>query len=333
MRYEKSILIVTVCLISFMQTAWSSDITLDELKQIVSKEQDLITTAHIIYIREFTSNEPISNKTTGTINDNINESHKNVLTEEDLYFDTSIKMSKCIKTDLRDVNSLMAQYNIPDEHYNKENILTSNVSINKAGMEFILESPIKDPCVFSACILNKVISRGPEFATLGVIPLDLLNKLDTIQSKNVEEDGKTLLSIEGSYKVPSGNGIVNVVIICDPSIGYRFYKIQWNYTGHVYKEYLADDYKNINGIPYPSSYSKRNYDENNGAFKREEKYLIEQAEFGIKLSEDDFKVFVPSNTNITDFSGNDVIFKIGTGRKIGVDEISALAKKKASEKQ
>jgi len=90
-------------------------ITLSELRQIVTDSREPTTsvnTAHLVYIEEFNDNNP----TTGdkdSVKYKVKEVHKNKRFKVDGILDYRTKSLKSSLTDLRDVDALLKEHNIP----------------------------------------------------------------------------------------------------------------------------------------------------------------------------------------------------------------------------
>jgi hypothetical protein len=124
-------------LVSIVPTAKSSTITLNELKQRVVEDQNIISTAHITYIREKTDNfmtdEVISSKRG---NPNVTEANRHIITEEEIFLDNITGARKVIVNDIRDINELMAKYNVQDTKLNKLRLDKSNIFLYQNGYAF-----------------------------------------------------------------------------------------------------------------------------------------------------------------------------------------------------
>jgi len=317
-------LAVLVCTVVYVKTAELPKITLDQLRQISAQDQNAISTAHITYIHERVLHQPFDKKITDIIGFELSEADRYILTEEEFFLDKDAKTAKQVITDLRDVNMLIADFNVPDTRLNRLNLDHSKIIMYQQDSVFRL-----NPDTPSASFDKFSGTYDPDFSTLGVIPQKLLEQ--DAQLSDIVMADRMLLQIERSREVPAG--LVYVTIICDPSIGCRFRSIRWSVGSKVLREIVADDYEDVNGIPYPFSYVSRRFDPETGNLDREDTYAIEQAEFGVEVSEDDCKAFVPKGTLITSTipespalpAGSGVIHsKVRTGKQMGMNEIVTL---------
>jgi hypothetical protein len=306
-----------------IRAAGPSTTILDEVRQISADDQGIITTAHIVYIHEKTS-EPPKKEIMNFIGEGLSRANQHIVTEEEFFLDNAAKQAKKVITDLRDINTLIAENNIPDTRLNRLNLEQSAVVLYENGSVFRF-----NPDTPSGSLDKFSGTFEPDFPTLGIIPLTLLNQ--DAQLDDIETDGRASLRISRSQEV--SGGLVDTVIICEPSIGYRLRSIRWSMAGRVFKEIVADDYKDVNGIPYPFSYISRQFsregrltaDTQTGTLRFEHKYTIKRAEFGTKLSEADFKIFITSRTPITDFSGASLSLpRSGLGKGTGINDILAI---------
>jgi hypothetical protein len=322
-----------------------STITLDELKRTVAEDQNMISTAHIVCIREETDNLKVSDAYNaalqfqpGSDGYKINHANQYIVTEEDIKFDSRTKTSRQIINDLRDVNVLLAESNIPDTEQNRYGLDTSREILTRGDDNiWIGVDSNKSPRFGEFTSEPNVLFAWKEFASLGVIPERMLNKPNIdVQISSLTDN--PLLKIELFTKTETGTvaGSPLCTIVCDPSIRYRIRTFR---DGN--REIVLDDYRNVSGILYPFSYIKRTLKPD-----REEKVTIKQAEFGVTLSEDDFKTFIPKGVFIgsviptSDRSERTVRSKTRIGKRMGMGEIRAMCdetkqldKKQHSERQ
>ena len=314
---EKKIALLMMVIIGFLAVSAraSSTAALDEVRQISADDQGIISTAHIVYIHQRTNELP-RKEIMNFIGEGLSRANQHIVTEEEFFLDNATKQAKKVITELRDVNTLIAENNIPDTRLNRLNLDQSSVVLYENGSVFRF-----NPDTPSGSLDKFSGTFEPDFATLGIIPLNLLNQ--DVQLDDIETDGKAFLRISRSQEVPAG--LVDTVIICEPAKGYRLRSIRWSMAGQVFREIVADDYKDVNGIPYPFSYITRQFNSQTGTLRLEHKYTIKRAEFGTKLSQDDFKIFITGRTPVADFSGiNLTIPRSGLGKGTGINDILAI---------
>jgi hypothetical protein len=322
--------LLTIVIFCVTQVAQSSQITLNDLRQIIASDQNLITTVHAVYIQDELENRYVENAVKNRelfTNDEykLHLANQRIVTEEELYLDSTAKSIKLIRTDIRDINSIMKENNIPDVNYNKHNINRSRVYICQGAEGFGVHEG-KPNWVVDIWDNNRFADYFLEFPRLGVIPSELLEHLDNVKLQNVAVDGKSLLSV--TWESESKQGTVSGEILCDPSINYRFHKIQWSRGGHIFKEIIADDYRNVQGIIYPFSYTKRVFNPKDGTLQNETVFNIDKIEFNIPIEADYFEMYIPSNTACSGMS-LDCVYVIEIGKKMKAADLVSLCKKNA----
>jgi len=313
-------------------------ITLSELRQIVTDSREPTTsvnTAHLVYIEEFNDNNP----TTGdkdSVKYKVKEVHKNKRFKVDGILDYRTKSLKSSLTDLRDVDALLKEHNIPPVQksvvsYSRKLVIQEPYEMELLGID-VSDAP-------PDLILSK--SSGPgRYYMFGLISLGIINEkllsedLEPILSE-INSDGKSLLRIELTTK---GQKTLKRTIDCDPSLGYRFRRIQCHSDGQLIKETIADDYRYVNDVnntivvPYPFLHIDRSFDKD-GKISRETKYVMEKVELGVDLSPDDFKIFVPAGTRLFDSVASKIIHTIEKSSYIGIDDALNIGRKRLLELQ
>lgn len=290
-----------------------SAITLDELRQTAAESRMSVTTAHVVYVEQWTDNEPAAGEA-GTIEYKVNESRRDTVIEVDVLLDSRARRAKSVLTDLRDVNALLAEYELPDEDVVRHNVSRTETHLYKDDYAMIFDARIPLLHLWKPGGEPEYVFR---FARLGVISNDLLVDEKSPRLSEVMSDGKSMLQIKASSQVPAGT--VDWVVECDPALGYRFRTVRSSRNGQVISEVIADDYRDVNGIPCPFAYIERRlYDD--GSFRTERQYAIQEAQFGVPLTKDDFKVYVPSGTEFTDAAVSGICSRIGLARPFGIDD-------------
>jgi hypothetical protein len=161
------------------------------------------------------------------------------------------------------------------------------------------------------------------FTSLGIIEEKLLSEDLAPTLSEINSDGKSLLRIELTRKEQN---TLKRIIDCDPSLGYRFRRNQrYSADERLVWETIADDYKDVNGIPHPFLYIERRFDKD-GKISEETKYVMEKVELGVNLSPDDFKVFVPAGTQFIDDISR-AIYTIEQSGYMGIDDAISIGKK------
>lgn len=308
------------------QSGELSAITLDDLRETLAESCALVTTAHVVYVDQWTDNEP-SEGEPGTVEYKVNESRRNTLVEVDLLVDTDARQAKLMLTDLRDVNELLAEHDLPDEDVVRHNVGRTETYLYKDGYAILFDARIPLLHFWKVGGQTEHIFK---FACLGVLSVDLVPDENRPQISETTAEGKTLVHLTATQQGPSGT--VETVIQCDPALGYRFRTIRTSCSGRPVSEVVADDYRDVNGIPYPFTYVERTF-YNDGSVRTERQYAMQEVELGLILMKDDFKVNVPSGTEFTDAAVSGICSRIGLGRPFGIDEALSFARQMSRERQ
>lgn len=306
--------------------AQASAITLSELRQVITDSQESVATAHLVYIKEFNDNRPtVGNK--DTLQYKLKKISKHRRTRVDAILDYKTKRAKSLITDLRDVDVLLRENHLPAEQ-------KINVSLSKALLH---------QGTYQMELTDSNVSNGPpdlglferpdpanylfKMIYLGVINKKLLSEHLNPTLTEIDLDGKSLLRIQ--LTVNGQNAMkATIKIECDPSMGYRFRRIEWRSDGQLIKETIADNYRDVNDVndvndvkvaPYPFLYIDRSFDKD-GKIRRETKYVIEHVNLGVNLSAKDLKVFVPDGTYLTDGVLSMTIHKVERAGYMGIND-------------
>jgi len=299
-------------------------ITLPELRQIVTDSRESVATAHLLYIEEIDSNEsPPFNK--DTISYKIYQAQTDGRRRRvDVLLDRVGDRVKMSVTELRDVDKLLKKYNLPPEQ--KINLPKSRKFLMQGDydMEISDGNAPNEP-------LDLGLWKRPgrtavfRFTSLGIINEKLLSEDLRPTLSKINSDGKSLLRIE---LITKGQKLLKRTIACDPSLGYRFRRIQCHSDGHLVWETIADNYRYVNDVnntivvPYPFLYIDRIFDKD-GKIRRETKYVMEKVELEVDLSPDDFKVFVPAGTQFID-GVSMIIHTIEQSGYMGIDDALSI---------
>lgn len=314
-------LLIWIVLLSAGQV---SAITISELRQIISESQiDAATTAHIVYTEEMHNydNRP------STIDQNDIRYKPRMINKHrrfkvDAIMDVATERVKSTMTDLRDIDKLLKENDMPPEQ--KVNVSTTKTLLyhgNHVGS--LLPS---DNFIFSKQP-RFMLSEAPgparymfENFSLGVI---YKNELSNDWNPTITEVNKGNRSLLCINLTSSKENALKGKIECDPSLGYRFRRIQWYQGDRLVKEIIADDYRDINGVPYPFLYVSRSFDENGGIL-REKKQVVQEVELGIDLSEEDFTVLLPKGTIISDLILSHKVTEVEQDSRMGIGDILGM---------
>lgn len=308
--------------------AEASAITLSELRQIVTGSREPITsvtTAHLVYIEEFNDNRP-STGDKDSVKYKVKELNKHRRFKADVILNCGNKSLKSSLMDLRDVDALLKEHNIPAVQ--KSVISWSRTLVVQRPYEMeLLGIDVSD------APQDLILSKSPEqeyhifsLISLGIINEKLLSEDFGPTVGEINSDGRPLLRIELTGKEQNA---LKRTIDCDPLLGYRFRRIQRHSDGQLIGETIADDYRYVNDVngvvPYPFLYIDRSFDKD-GRIRRETKYVMEKVELGVGLSPDDFKIFVPAGTRLFDGVTSMTIQTIEQSGYIGIDDALNIGK-------
>ena len=317
---------ISLCIVLFI-AAQACAITASELEQIIKDTQESVTTAHLVYVMDWNDNYPVA----GSDDDImvlLRKASKHRLNREDRIIDLENKRIKGSITDLRDLDTLLKKYNLPDEQ--KTNVSLSRDAVIQETYEMILSDGFVEGGPAQLALTERP-GRPPRFKSemlsFGLIDDELLSQQNNPTFTEINSDGKKLLRIQLTQKREDANlPTINVKIDCDPALSYRFYRIEKSINGNIGVETIADDYRIVNGVPYPFLYINRHFDEN-GKILREIKYVIKDAEFGLDLSAKDFKLLIPEGTVVTDTILSMRTFEIEKADYMGIDDVLSIAMK------
>ena len=238
--------------------------------------------------------------------------------------DYKTKSLKSSLTDLRDVDALLKEHNIPP-------VQKSVVSWSRAK---VIQQPYEMELLgidVSDAPPDLILSKCPgRYHMFGLISLGIINEKFLSEDlgptlSEIDVDGQSLLRIQ--LTVEGQNAMkATIKIDCVPSLRYHFRRIQWHSEGQLIKETIADDYRDVNGVPYPFLYIDRSFDKD-GRIRRETKYVMEKVELGVDLSPDDFKLFIPAGTRLFDSVASMTTHTIEQSGYMGIDDALSIGEK------
>jgi hypothetical protein len=296
-------------------------ITLPELRQIVTDSLESVTTARLVYIEEFNDNEPPPFNE-GSISYKIYQAQStNGHRKVDMLLDRVRDRVKMSLTELRDVDKLLKEHHLPPEQ--KINFPKSRTFLMQGDYDMEISDGNAPNRPMDMLLIKRPGRHAMfRFTSLGIIDNRLISGDVNATLTEIDSGGKPLLRIELTTK---GQKLLKRTIDCDPSLGYRFRRIQQHSDGKLIKETIADDYKDVNGIPHPFLYIDRGFDKD-GKISRETKYVMEKVKLGVALSPDDFKVFVPAGTQFIDDISR-AIHTIEQSGYMGIDDALSIGRK------
>ena len=318
-------LLFLICAVTLMG-AQASAITLSELRQIITHSQESVATAHLVYVEEFNENRPVEGDP-NSIDYKLETIRNHRNNKVDAILDYKIKRVRFSQTDLRDVDALLKEYALPPEQ--RINVSESKfVAIQGTyEMQFVGTDVSNGQAQLVLCERPDIANYMLKMRYLGVINNKLLSEGRNPILTEINSDGQSSLRIQLTGK---GQNAIKGTIECDPSLGYRFRRIEWSGPdGRLIRETIADDYRDVNGIPYPFFYIERSFDEN-GKVSKESRCIFENVQLGIDVSEEDFKIFVPTGTILTDVVLSMTTYEIEQDSYMGIDDMMLYVWKQVS---
>ncbi len=317
-------LILGVCL--FRQEVRGESITLPELRAAVANcWKQIETTARIVYIAQETSNAP-PYEAQGSDTDKGWRLAMNGVFRAEVIIDAKNKRAKTVTVDLRDVNALLAQNALPQT--SKPTVSRTRTIIVGRGYDLMFYDKEVWPGSPQVVLTQRFAEAIYPFDLLrfGLITVDLLDDDKNPQLSEIDSGTGKLIRVH----IPDSNrepAIIEATFDLDPSLGYRCRTIHWYRDGRPWTEVIADNYKDVNGVFFPFTYTQRWFDKERGGLLTENVYQIASAEFGTALGPDDFQVFAPAGTQFM----HDTELGVGSGpfavsRHIGIDEALRLAR-------
>lgn len=269
----------------------ASGITISELRGIVGPDSKSVSRVRITSEVDLLDNRYVSSVPKKNNHENvklkikrINSRQKNLITYT---ADMTRNLIKKERVDLRDLDAIAKKENL--SYIQKINLsrTLSFVVNNNSSNELIL-------------VGTEWAEDTPQ-AMLGERPGQLLPEvhLGTIGDKYLKEDYPTKLTEENSGYlrieiVFDEKNDRKLEFICDPGLGYRFREKKWTYKGQVTKRITADDYKVVDGFPYPFTYTTTSY--RDGKVIKQITNKAKKVELNPVLTEKDFKLFMPKGT-------------------------------------
>jgi len=246
----------------------------------------------LVYVEDITNQSLTAQGDPNSVDYKIAQSRKKRLNKVEALIDHKNNRTKLVRTDLRDVNAIMDKYNLPSEE--KANVSNSETFVTQGSYEMTVQSVGQPPA--SAGLFEHPRKMSYPKPYFGLIDNGLFEYYNKNQSFNLVTTGSIpLLRMTADHNsLPK-----SVKILCGPELNYRFYNMETYRNGMIHKEIVADDYRDVNGIPYPFSYTERQFDEN-GKVVKEKRYTFEKVDFGIDVTDEDFKVFIPEGSSVSD---------------------------------
>jgi hypothetical protein len=279
------------------------------LIQISNESRDQIKglSAHLVFVEKSKNEWDISSKEL----DMLKKTKVNVpLTKatsdkihsyNELYFNPLTGDVKWDIKDLRNIDSVLKDYNLPESARNV--VLRDRTSLTNGSYELLLrsnnEQGIKTLYFEKMSALRQ--ASYPLYKDIlfsGIFDERLLSFVKTPKISEEKMDGEDVLKIE-EINLENGHEAKTTILFL-PSIGYRLKSFERRYDGHLVTELIADDYRMINGVPFPFHTSGKQYNISDHKLVAFGERTFEKVEFLNNLDENIFKIHVPKGTVFND---------------------------------
>jgi hypothetical protein len=315
-------------------------VTIDEIHKSLEDARQGIKTIHIIrYEEELTSKTPLPSIISN--DQKINEENfkrektfQNIVTESDIKVDLNPpRRIRLVREDARDLNEYFKSENLPlrtVKYISQDKICLAKENrwmrlINAEGPEIYIEE-------------GRTAEENFQVPTLYQTPyFGIPDAVYFTKDQNfVITERPPLVCVDIKYSNEERTLIFKFEL--DPALGYRLRSFRLYYNNEYRREIIAEDYKDVNGIPYPFVYKMR-YFKPSGETAYEENFYAEKVTFNEKFKEEDFRMFVPPETSVVSLekgqtpttlnapSGTSArTQKIKGGCYLGVDDIQEMVK-------
>jgi len=320
--FKMSLKCLSFCCLLVSMNSFAAGITLPELREVVSSDLGAISRGKIVAEINVLDNSYVSSSPQKNNHEDdklkikrINSQQKYLSTYT---FDTTRGLTKEVWEDLRDLDAIAKKENLtPVQRINvdcSQSVLVDNTTLN----ELSFMDSNRTGAEPQAC-LNKRPGKIRYYVEPGTINKKYLKEKYSIKLTQLTEGDSDLLKIDITF---DEKGDSKLEYICNPGLGYRFKEQNWIYKGQVTKKITAEDYKIIDGIPYPFTYTTTYY--RNGEVKKRITKKVKKAKLDPVLTKKDFKIFLPNGT----FMIEDVILHstrtIKYGGAMGISDVLGL---------
>jgi hypothetical protein len=315
--------------------AEGKSMTIEEIHQKLADSRQSIKTIQIIGFRE-KLDYSLSISDTATTEEDYKRlgTFQSVITENDMIIDCRLpRRMKSIQKDVRDLNELFKSEEIPLNTVrwiaqNKTTLVKEDYSINMINQTGPVLKIYKEET-------SKENFQVPSFFQtpyFGIPDPGYFTK----EKNLIITECTPLVCVDVNFSTPEITRILRFEL--DPVLGYRLKSFKTIINNVCTREIIADDYRNINGIPYPFIYKIKSFNPL-GQLRFEENFYAEKVAFNKEFKEEDFRMFVPPDTevsipgdSVTSDTRNVRTQKIKGGCYLGVDDILQMTGGADSEK-
>jgi len=283
----------------------SESITLDSLIQILETTQKNPEKSRLTYVEKRNDyREPKLKKIDPDMSpekvlwienqNKIKKINQSTIIRKSVNTDKSSQKKRIIVEDLRDLEAIVQKHEIHEKNFMN---LSKNFSQIFDGHYEML---------YSATANNVHLNSTPNLVPYSPLTFHhsqkfyLLGKnFKTHKLVEIEENGKVLLKLE-----LSGDNIKGILHF-DPEFGYNLRRWESYSNGILRSRVIADDFIIQDGIIIPRLYKRNIYDEN-GKLIKDYEHKIEEIKTNVTFSKEDFEIFIPAGTSLTNTITNDL---------------------------
>jgi len=308
-------------------------VTIDEIRKTLEDDRQSIKTIHIIgFVEKLDSNLSILDKATTEENYKRLKTFQSVVTENDTIIDCrSPRKAKLVQEDVRDLNEYFKSEKIP---LNTVKYIAQNkIILAKEGYRIYMANQTG-----TALRIYKEDTSEGNFqvpSTFQTPYFGIPNAGYFTKDQNfVITECPPLICVDIRY---SGKPWI-LRFELDPALGCRLRTFKWFNNNICKLEIIADDYRDVNGIPYPFVYKTKTFNQS-GETSSEENFYAEKVTFNEEFKDEDFRMFVAPETEVSipgELIAPDTrsfrIQKIKGGCYLGVDDILQMTAESLQEK-
>lgn len=305
--------IITTSIVQVQDLTTDADlsITIDHIRKELNDARDGIKSAHIVRIEQTFRDEMSEKNLTKDLallrKIDLNQEW---VSEANILIDCGTGNAKSIRTDIRDLNEIGRTNGLSPEE--SASLSQDRITLIKGNYHLILFHDSSTPRL----VLDKESASANSFLTIPYLGTVDQNTFDDKYSPKIVGYSPFIV-IETT--IPLTNGMRTGRFELDPELQYHIRSIRW-YQGSICTgEFVADDYRNINGILYPFIFKMWIFNPTTGIRRRENSFYVQEAQFNIPLSEKDFKTFIPKDTLLSCVQSEGRVLKGGC--YLGIDDI------------
>lgn len=204
-------------------------------------------------------------------------------------FDAKSATWKISAQDLRDLDAIMEREHLPVVRRGQLDL--SRVTLVSRGLSAQFSSVSNRVCFdrIGNASQHSILSSPLRF---GVVSDKLFDDYPEHEIRSCSMNGRSLICV--ALKGPSGS----CVLKCDEEVGLRVRSIEYfSPAGRLMHSSLADDYRVVNGIPFPFRGEQVKYDDSGSVLKRET-IIVESAIFndGDAVSVSELNLVIPQGS-------------------------------------